>query len=513
MTEAEEIELSDELAACACDPLRFVETMFPWDSHPTLKGAAPEKWQRDVLEAIRDGLPEEKVRIAVASGHGVGKTALVSWIILWALATMRDTRGVVTASNEPQLRTRNRAELEKWHRLCRAREFFELTATALIRKDPSYEKTWRLDMLPWNPYKAEAFAGLHNAGRRVLVVFDEASVIDPIIFQTVEPVATDANTEVIWCCFGNPLHNTGPFRECFGRFAHRWKRFHVDSREVGISDKDQIAQWAADYDEDSYFFCTRVRGLFPSAGSVQFIPTDLVEGAMVREVQAMPNDPLVLGVDVARYGEDSSVIFARQGMDARSILPIEVKGVSTVRLVELILNFCMQHRVDLIFVDGSGVGGGVVDHLMKHNLPVEDVQFGGKAIGNNSQVRYANKRVEMWGTLRDALPYLALPNRPDLRDQLIGPEYEINLRGEFQLERKEDMRRRGLASPDIADALALTFARPVFPRQFDDWMHAGNNVISDYDPMQEFEREQEGRPRAPQRYYAPGWARLYKEYE
>jgi hypothetical protein len=416
-----------------------------WDTHPTLKGARPEKWQREVLEAIRDGLPEEKVRIAVASGHGVGKTALTSWIILWALMTMRDTRGVVTASNEPQLRTCNRAELEKWLRLCRAREFFELTATALIRKDPAYEKTWRLDLLPWNPYKAEAFAGLHNAGRRVLVIFfDEASVIDPIIFQTVEPVATDANTEVIWCCFGNPLHNTGPFRECFGRFAHRWTRFHVDSREVGISDKNQIAQWAADYAEDSYFFCTRVRGLFPSAGSVQFIPTDLVEAAMVREVLPLPNDPLVLGVDVARYGEDSSVIFARQGMDARSILPIEVRGVSTVKLEELILNFCLQHPVDMIFVDSTGVGGGVVDHLQKHNLPVEDVSFGGKALNATDRVRYANKRVEMWGNLRDALQWMAIPNRADLRDQLIGPEYEINLRGEYQLERKEDMRRRGL---------------------------------------------------------------------
>jgi hypothetical protein len=192
MTEAEEMALSDELAACAGDPLRFVETMFPWDTHPTLKGAAPEKWQRQVLEAIRDGLPEEKVRIAVASGHGVGKTALVSWIILWALATMRDTRGVVTASNEPQLRTRNRAELEKWLRLFRGKDFFELTATALIRKDPAYEKTWRLDLLPWNPYKAEAFAGLHNAGRRPISGIGQ---VGPTAEQSTGPIADQCWTD------------------------------------------------------------------------------------------------------------------------------------------------------------------------------------------------------------------------------------------------------------------------------------------------------------------------------
>jgi hypothetical protein len=120
----------------------------------------------------------------------------------------------------------------------------------------------------------------------------------------------------------------------------------------------------------------------------------------------------------------------------------------------------------------------------------------------------------MWGNMRDALKYLAIPNNSELRDQLISPEYDFNLRGELQLEKKSDMKRRGLAPPDIADALALTFARPVFPRQYDDWMSTGqSNVQSDYSPIAEFEREMSGKPRAPQRYYAAGWARLQEEYE
>src|SRR6516164_2616758 len=320
--------------------------------------------------------------------------------------------------------------------------------------------------------------------------------------STLEPAMVDIHTEIIWCVFGNPLHNTGPFRECFGRFAHRWQRWHVDARDVGISDKKQIAEWAEDHAEDSYFFMSRVRGLFPVAGALQFIPTDLVEAAMVRDVKPLPNDPLVVGVDVARFGDDSSVIYARRGMDARSILPIEVRGASTDRLEDLILQFCTQHRVEVIFIDGSGVGGGVVDHLAnRHNLPVEDVQFGSKALNATSQVRYAQKRSEMWGLMRDALKYLAIPNRPDLKDQLISLEYDFNLRGELQLEKKSDMKRRGLVSPDIADALALTFARPVMPRMYDDWMGTGNNVISEYDPIEEFEREVSGKPRTPQRYY------------
>jgi hypothetical protein len=502
--------IADELVECRADPVRFVETMFDWQS-PELKGASPEPWQRAVLEAISDGLPLGKaIRIAVASGHGIGKTALTSWIVLWAISTCRDCRGILTASNEAQLHTRNRAELRKWFRLFRGRAFFELTATALISADPGHEQTWRIDLLPWNEHRPESFAGLHNQGRRVLVIMDEASVIPQIIFATVEPIMTDVHTEIVWAVFGNPLHNTGPFRECFGRFAHRWLRWHVDARDAGISDKKQIAEWASDHAEDSYFFMTRVRGQFPTAGALQFIDTALVEAAMAREVMPLPNDPLVLGVDVARYGDDSSVIYARRGMDARSILPIVSRGISTDRLEDQILQFCLQNQVDVIFVDGTGVGGGVIDHLLnRHNLPVEDIQFGSKSFGTASQIRYAQKRSEMWGNMRDSLRYLSIPPSSELRDQLIGPEYDFNLKGELQLEKKSDMKRRGLASPDIADALALTFARPVFPRAYDDWMNTGqSNVVSDYDPLT-FDQEQAKTPR----YYAPGHPRLRKEYE
>jgi len=189
--------IADELVACRADPERFVDTMFDWNGSE-LKGKAPEPWQREVLRAMPDGLPNKTIRIAVASGHGVGKTALVSWLCLWAMSTCTDCRGILTASNEAQLSTRNRAELRKWFRLFRGRAFFDLTATALISADPAHEQTWRLDLLPWNEHRPEAFAGLHNQGRRILVVMDEASVIPPIIWQTIEPVTTDVNTEIIW---------------------------------------------------------------------------------------------------------------------------------------------------------------------------------------------------------------------------------------------------------------------------------------------------------------------------
>jgi hypothetical protein len=220
----------------------------------------------------------------------------------------------------------------------------------------------------------------------------------------------------------------------------------------------------------------------------------------------------VLGVDVARFGDDASVIYPRKGMNARSILPMVYRGISTDRLEDQILDFCSRHRVEVIFIDGAGVGGGVVDHLAnRHNLPVEDIQFGGRTVRGDA-VKYAQRRSEMWGSLRDALKYLAIPRSSELRDQLIGPEYDYNLRGELQLEKKSDMKKRGLASPDIADALALTFARPVFPRQYDDGMNTGaNNVVSEYDPFELDKLETERSKPRPPRYYAPGWDRLREE--
>jgi hypothetical protein len=484
--------------------------MFDWKNEPELAGKSPEKWQLEVLRAIRDGLPQGKVRIACASGHGVGKTTLTCWIILWAMATCGDCRGILTASNEAQLATRNRAELKKWLRLFKGRNFFTLTATALISTDPDREMTWRCDLQPWNEHRSETFAGLHNAGKRIICVMDEASVIPQIIWTTLEPAMIDANTETVWCCFGNPLHNTGAFRECFGRFAHRWRRWHIDARDVGLSDKQQIAEWAQDHEENSYFFNVRVRGEFPTQSAMQFIDSALVEAAMVREVVRTPTDPLIVGVDVARYGDDASVIYARRGMDARSIPPLVFRGISTDRLEDAILEFYATHRPEVIFVDGTGIGGAVCDHLLnRHNLPVEDVQFASRP-SRGDQIKYAQKRSELWGNLRDSLRYLAIPNSAELRDELIGPEFDYNLRGELQLEKKSDMKRRGLASPDRADALALTFARPVFPRGYEDWHGNAGNIISEYDPMspQALAGEPLPESRRAARYYADGWARL-----
>jgi hypothetical protein len=413
------------------------------------------------------------VLMARASGHGVGKSTVAAWILHWGLSTMPDARVVMTANTDTQLRTKTWPEVTKWLRLAINSHWFRATATAVYSVDPAHERLWRADAIPWSEENTEAFAGLHNKGRRVILIFDEASAIADKIWEVSEGALTDEDTEIVWLAFGNPTRNTGRFRECFGQFRHRWDCGHIDSRQVEGTNKQQLDQWVRDYGEDSDFVRIRVKGIFPHAGSMQFIPSDLAEGAARadREIFRERDEPVRMGVDVARFGDDASVIRFRQGRDARSIPPIKLRNIDTMALAARIADESARYKVDAIFVDGGGVGGGVVDRCRQIGLKVTEVQFGGRSdraqVDQDRPVGYANKRAEIWGAMRDWLPGGAIDNDPELIADLIGIEYGYVLRDgrdAIQLERKEDMKRRGLASPDNADALALTFAYPVVAR-------------------------------------------------
>jgi hypothetical protein len=329
------------------DPVAFVEGAFPWGQGELANSIGPEPWQRWVLEQIRDGLktPGEAIKLAIASGHGVGKTALSSWIVLWAICTFPDARGIVTASSEAMLMTRFRAELRLWFRRCKAREFFELTATSLISLDGNHAQTWRCDLLPWTETRPENFAGLHAKDRRIILLYDEASAIPDIIWQTSEAIVTDQDLQAIWCVFGNPLHPQGRFKDCWDRYAHRWITKHVNSLDVSFTNKLQLQRWMEDYGEDSDFVRTRVLGEFPRTASTQFIGPELVQEAMDRELIPSRTDPLVIGVDVARFGDDESVIFPRRGMDARTFKPLTFRNIPLDKLEDQVVAFCNAHHV------------------------------------------------------------------------------------------------------------------------------------------------------------------------
>jgi hypothetical protein len=483
------------LASVRDDPEGFVQGAFPWGKAGTRLANArgPEPWQVRILEKVRLGLLDlsTAIQLAAASGHGVGKSALVSWLVLWGMSTFPNTRGVVTANTETQLKTKTWVELGKWFHMFIGKEFFELTATSLFAKSAS--RDWRFDMVPWSDRNTEAFAGLHNKGRRILVIFDEASAIPDIIWETTEGALTDSETQILWCVFGNPTRNTGRFRDCFPGMRHAkiWKTEQVDSREVSLTNKAQIKKWIETYGDDSDFVRIRVKGVFPRVGEAEFISAEIARSAALRDISDIPDnayDPLILGVDVARFGTNESVLFFRKGRDARSIPPCIYTGLSTTQLAAKVSAAVAEFSVDAVFVDGGGVGGGVVDVLRDMHVNCFDIQFGAKpdCIGFISGVegeKYANKRAEIWGVMRGWLAIGALPNDEELIQQLTGPMYTLNLQSAIQLERKEDMMKRGVSSPDRADALALTFSLPVQRT-----VHAGGQfpiqpkIEWDYDP-------------------------------
>jgi hypothetical protein len=485
-----EEQLVEQLESFQHDPLGFAEYAFPWGEKGTeLEGRHLRTWQREFLDRVGRRLREgfdageaiaeaqaatrEPVQEAVSSGHGIGKSALVSILILWALSTREDTRGVVTANTGDQLRVKTWPELAKWHRLAINAHWFTMTATALYATDREHEKTWRVDAVTWSETNTEAFAGLHNEGKRLLLIFDEASAISDKVWEVAEGALTDADTEIIWGVFGNPTRNSGRFHDCFGRFKHRWGHRQIDSRTVEGTNKAQLDKMIEDNGEDSDHVRIRVRGIFPRSSTAQLIGSDIIAAAAAREAHVHMADPVIVGVDVARFGSDESVIRTRQGLDARSIEPIKLRGVDTMQLAARVASHVDRLRVrgievDAIFVDETGIGAGVVDRLRNLGYQVIGVNNSNKPDGRVGTDLVANKGAEMWVKMRDALKEgLAIADDVELRRELESREYSYNARMEIVLESKDDMRSRGLSSPDNADALSLTFAYPVAPKRID----------------------------------------------
>lgn len=487
-------ELIEELASYALRPRAFVYWAFPWGE----KGSdlehrvGPEKWQEQALRYIEGkltaGLSQplqiiaEAIQLAIKSGHDVGKSAFVCWLIIWACSTREDTRGVVTANTEKQLRLKLWAELRKWNRLFIANSMFKVTATSYQATDPEREGEWRIDAIPWSEDNPEAFAGLHNVGKRILVIFDEASAIAEKIWETIDGVMNEAQTELIWVATGNPTRNIGRFRECFDAHGQGifWHTISVDSREVSFTNKSRIEAAISLWGESSDYIKVRWLGEFPSASNAQLIPSEDIRVAMHREVQSFPNEPLIMAVDVARFGSDESVIVFRRGRDARTIPCLRYRGLNNVELGNQVATLKATHAPDAVFVDGGGVGGGVIDFLRHLGHSPIEVQFGSTASVPLGGEIAANKRAEMYLSLRTWLREGGcLENSPDLFKQLISVEYghskAKNARDAILLAPKEEMED----SPDIADALAMTFAFPVSTTAW----RGFTQIKVDYDPL------------------------------
>lgn len=489
MTEAVDLEqeLIDLAAMCAHDPEKWVDLAYEWGEGELEKHSGPREWQRECLREIATALKNpatryQPIQIARASGHGIGKSAIIGMITNWGMSTHHDTRVVITANTDTQLRTKTAPEVSKWFRLALTAHWFKKPAMSIYSVDVEHEKNWRLDFTPWSENNTEAFAGLHNEGKRIILVFDEASAIADKVWEVAEGALTDEYTEIIWIVFGNPTRNTGRFRECFRKFRHRWLTKHIDSRDVEGTNKAKLQEMVDDYGEDSDIVKVRIRGMFPSASLKQFIPTHLVDAAKGKHLT--PNQyefaPVILTCDPAWEGDDELVIAMRQGLYFQ-ILEVIPKNDNDVLIANKLAAYEDKYEADAVNIDG-GYGTGIVSagKTMGRNWFI--VWFSGES----PDPGYLNMRAYMWGQIKEWLGEGgAIPDDDGLYEDLIGPETVSRLDGKIQLESKKDMKTRGLISPNKGDSLGLSFARKVTKRRAD-FGGALNSKPKEHNPYEDF---------------------------
>lgn len=491
--------IAEECASYYADPLGWVLWAFDWGYGDLHGFEGPDEWQRDLLIKVGESVtagrfdgvsPVDAIRHAVASGHGIGKSAITSWLILWIMSTRPHAKGIVTANTGEQLRTKTWAELGKWRNRCLVGTWFEYNngkgSMSLYHK--SWPESWRVDAQTCREENSEAFAGLHAANSTPFYIFDEASAVPDKIWEVAEGGLTDG--EPMFFCFGNPTRNTGRFHECFHRHRHRWETRQIDSRTAKMTNKKLIEEWRTDWGEDSDFFRVRVLGKFPRAGDMQFIPTDVVSEAQKRDAgRYLGDDPLICGIDVARGGDDNCMIQFRRGKDAKSEKVYRIPGEKSrdsMKVVSMLTMILDRHKPDVSFIDVTGIGGPIGDRLRQLGYHVIDVGFGHSA---DDDKLYDNKTSEMGYRCRQWLmDGGAMPDDPTLETELTTREYGHNDKGQLVVEPKKLMKKRLGYSPDWADALYLTFAQDVPKRSMrrgtlDNVPGRRQTTMSDYDPL------------------------------
>lgn len=469
-----EARLRELIARFRYDAYGFVMTVFPWGVPGTTlaKKSGPEKWQAELLHemsahAIENahrkqlGFDYLVGRFTTASGHGVGKSALVAWVILWFMSTRMDTRGVVTANTAGQLQTKTWPELGKWYNMAINKHWFIWTGASLFyaQYPEDKQKNYKVDALTVSPENSEAWAGLHNEAGTVFVIFDEASGIDAELWKVAEGAFTDG--EPWFLVFGNPTKPDGSFADThLADPENRWKKRNIDSREVSHTNKAHLADLIrANGGTDNDYIRIRVLGQFPAKAYDGFIAPSDVTAAQQRELFHDDGVALIMGVDVSRFGDDETVFAFRRGTDARSIPWITRKGLSTVDVAMVAVELIQKYRPDAVVIENIGPGVGTIDTLRSWNYKVIEVHPGAPS---SQPKTFVNVRAELWSVMRESIQQrLCLPELDgELFKQLTSIRYEVTGSGEsvLKMESKKDMKARGLESPDRADALMLTFA-------------------------------------------------------
>ena len=428
-----------------------------WQTNPAMfvqqaLGATPEIWQQEALQSLCTD-----DRIAVRSGHGVGKSAFSAWAILWWMYTKSPAKVAVTAPTSHQLQDILWSELATWHRKMpkELQELFELTATRFYLKaqpDTSFSVP-RVS----RPEKPEAFQGFHSDN--MLFIIDEASGVDDVIFEVGQGAMSTKGAKTLMV--GNPTRTSGYFYDAFNSHRSKWWTKRVSCEDSTRVDPSFIDEMAYKYGVDSAIYAVRVLGDFPEQSDDAIISLSLCEAAIRRDVDVLEGQP-TWGVDVARFGDDATALAKRK----RNTLlePVKSwrnKSVTQVAgiIIDEYLQTAISERPNKICVDSIGIGAGVVDILQDEDLPAVGINV---AESPSVRARYMRLRDELWFRGREWLESrdCKMPDDGDLIGELTAPKYQMTASGKIQVEPKDKTKQRIGGSPDLADAFLLTFASP-----------------------------------------------------
>lgn len=431
------------LATYTHEPVRFVREVL---------GVPPDKWQAEFLTAIARG----HRRISVRSGHGVGKSTAAAWAMLWWLITRYPLKIVVTAPTSSQLYDALFAEVKRW-----VKELPKILSELIEVKQDRLE----LKASPTESFisartsraeQPEALAGVHS--EHVMLIADEASGVPEQVFEAA--AGSMSGHSAVTILLGNPVRSSGLFHDTHHRLKDKWWTLRVSCADSPRVSKAYIEEMKARYGEDSNAYRVRVLGEFPRGDDDTIIPIELVDAARERDVAEEKFAPLVWGLDVARFGSDSSALCKRKGNTV--IEPIRLwRNLDLMQLTGAVKAeydaLLPSERPTEILVDSIGLGAGVVDRLRELKLPARGINVSeSPALGHT----YRNLRAELWHRAKAWLERrdCRMPRDERLANELVSVRYTFTSGGKIQVESKDDMRRRGLHSPDAADAFVLTFA-------------------------------------------------------
>jgi phage terminase large subunit len=450
------VKLTAEQLARIDNPLAYLVQRYqrrPLDFVVEVLGAMPDPWQYQMLLALQRG----HTRISIRSGHGVGKTSCLSWVLLWHACTRYPQKAVCTAPSSAQLYDALWAELLTWlHRLPGTWQLFFNATSDRIELRARPEESF-ISARTSRQEQPEALQGVHST--YVLLIADEASGIPEAVFEAA--AGSMSTPGAITILAGNPTRSTGFFHKTHTSDADRWWHIRVSSIDSPRVDPKFIEEMAARYGRNSNAFRVRVLGEFPTNQGDTLIAAETVEQAMVRDTTPDMNEPELWGVDAARFGVDSSVLVKRRGYVIPEP-PRAWQGLDTMQLAGQIVNEWNRvhfepYRPLAILVDSIGIGAGVEDRCRELKLPVIGVNV---AETPSVESRFRRLRDELWQACGDwfATRKAAIPYHERLRDDLVAPTYGFTSDGRLVVESKQQLRARGLPSPDYADALCLTFS-------------------------------------------------------